>query len=84
MTYIIKVTHTAPTFKQFEEWGIQQAYPIFFMEIIFYDEKDNETFSNTPFTTISGQDYSFEQTEIFIYKSRPDFNNATKQNVIRY
>ena len=50
----------------------------------FYDEKDNETFSNTPFTTISGQDYSFEQTENFIYKSRPDFNNATKQNVIRY
>jgi hypothetical protein len=50
----------------------------------FYDEKDNETFSNTPFTTISGQDYSFEQTETFVYKSRPDFNNATKQNVIRY
>ena len=50
----------------------------------FYDEKDNDTFSNTPFTTISGQDYSFEQTENFVYKSRPDFNNATKQNVIRY
>jgi hypothetical protein len=50
----------------------------------FYDEKDNDTFSNTPFTIISGQDYSFEQTETFIYKSRPDFNNATKQNVIRY
>jgi hypothetical protein len=49
-----------------------------------YDEKDNEAFSDTPFTTISGQDYSFEQTENFIYKSRPDFNNATKQNVIRY
>jgi len=52
--------------------------------IEFYDEKDNESFSNTPFTTISGQDYSFEQTETFVYKSRPDFNNATKQNVIRY
>ena len=52
--------------------------------IEFYDEKDNDSFSNTPFTTISGQDYSFEQTETFVYKSRPDFNNATKQNVIRY
>jgi hypothetical protein len=41
MTYNIKVTHTSPTFKQFEEWGIQQAYPIFFMDIIFYSEKDN-------------------------------------------
>jgi hypothetical protein len=41
MTYNIKVTHTAPTFKQFEEWGIEQAYPTFYMDIIFYDEKDN-------------------------------------------
>jgi hypothetical protein len=41
MTYIIKVTHTSPTFKQFEEWGIQQAYPTFYMDIIFYVEKDN-------------------------------------------
>jgi hypothetical protein len=41
MTYIIKVTHTAPTFKQFKEWGIQQAYPTFYMDIIFYNEKDN-------------------------------------------
>jgi len=41
MTYVIKVTHTSPTFKQFEEWGIQQAHPTFYMDIIFYGEKDN-------------------------------------------
>jgi len=41
MTYIIKVIHTSPSFKQFEEWGIQQAYPTFYMDIIFYGEKDN-------------------------------------------
>jgi hypothetical protein len=41
MEYNIKITHTAPTFKQFEEWGIQQAYPTFYMDIIFYDVKNN-------------------------------------------
>jgi len=41
MTYNIKVTHTSPTFKQFKEWGIEQAYPTFYMDIIFYGEKDN-------------------------------------------
>ena len=30
MTYNIKVTHTAPTFKQFEEWGIEKVYPTFY------------------------------------------------------
>jgi hypothetical protein len=62
----------------------ERTYNTMTRVVEFYDEKDNETFSNTPFTIISGQDYSFEQTETFIYKSRPDFNNATKQNVIRY
>jgi hypothetical protein len=41
MTYNIEVTHTAPSFKQFEEWGIEKAYPIFFMDIIFYREENN-------------------------------------------
>ena len=31
MSYNIKVTHTAPTFKQFAEWGIQTAYPTFYI-----------------------------------------------------
>ncbi len=39
MEYIIKVTHTAPTFKQFEDWGIEQAYPTFYLNITFYDNE---------------------------------------------
>lgn len=40
--YKIKVTHTAPTFKQFEEWGVQQAYPKFYVNITFHDNDDKE------------------------------------------
>lgn len=50
----------------------------------FYDEKDNDTYSATPFYSISAADYAFEQQELFIYKSRPDFNNPSKQNVVRW
>ncbi len=39
MIYNINVTHTAPTFKQFEEWGIQRAYPTFYINITFYGKK---------------------------------------------
>lgn len=50
----------------------------------FYDEKDNDSYVSTPFYSITGADYAFDQQELFIYKSRPDFNNPTKQNVIRW
>ena len=36
MTYIIKVTHTAPNFKQFASYGIIEAFPTFYINIIFY------------------------------------------------
>jgi len=42
MAYGINVTHTAPTFKQFEEWGIQQAYPTFYINITFYKQEKEE------------------------------------------
>jgi hypothetical protein len=42
MLYNIKVTHTAPTFKQFEEWGIKEAYPEFYINIIFYNQEKEE------------------------------------------
>lgn len=35
---MFKITHTAPTMKQFEEWGVQEAYPTFYVDISFYDE----------------------------------------------
>lgn len=39
MSYNIKVTHTAPTFEQFAEWGVEQAYPTFYLNITFHDEE---------------------------------------------
>jgi hypothetical protein len=46
MSYNIKVTHTAPTFKQFAEWGVQQAYPTFYLNICFHNkETDMEVLS---------------------------------------
>ncbi len=42
MVYNIKVTHTAPTFKQFEEWGIQKAFPTFYINIAFHKKKKEE------------------------------------------
>ncbi len=40
--YKIKVTHTAPTYKQFSEWGVQQAYSNFFINISFIDDNDEK------------------------------------------
>jgi hypothetical protein len=42
MVYNIKVTHTAPTFKQFAEWGIQKAFPTFYINIAFHKKKKEE------------------------------------------
>jgi hypothetical protein len=42
MAYNIKVTHTAPTFKQFAEWGIQKAFPTFYINIAFHKKKKEE------------------------------------------
>ncbi len=39
MAYKIKITHTAPTFKQFAEWGVQQAWPTFYLNITFNNEE---------------------------------------------
>ncbi len=33
--YKIKVTHTAPSYGQFNEWGVQEAYPDFYQFVIF-------------------------------------------------
>ena len=42
MVYNIKVTHTAPTFKQFAEWEIQKAFPTFYINIAFHKKKKEE------------------------------------------
>jgi hypothetical protein len=45
MSYNIRVTHTAPTFKQFTEWGIERAFPTFYINITFYNDKEKEELS---------------------------------------
>jgi len=45
MSYNIKVTHSAPTFEQFQEWGIERAFPTFYIDIAFHkDEKEELSF----------------------------------------
>ena len=84
MTLNIKIIHTAPTFKQFEEWEIQQAYPTFYMDITFYSEKDN--IKVVSFRIVIKGDYyccgsrNFEGINISLdnYKIH---NNITKEQV---
>jgi hypothetical protein len=45
MSYNIKITHTAPSFKQFAEWGVERAFPKFYINITFHkDEKEELSF----------------------------------------
>ena len=63
---------------------IERIYTGYNRLVEFYDEKDNNTYANTPFYIISGKDYEFDQKELFIYRSRPDFNDPNKQSVIKW
>ena len=63
---------------------IERIYTDYNRLIEFYDEKDNNTYADTPFYIISGKDYEFDQKELFIYRSRPDFNDPNKQSVIKW
>ncbi len=84
MIYNINVTHTAPTFKQFEEWGIQRAYPTFYINITFYGKKKKK--EELSFRVkITGHYYccgsrNFEDIEIILdtYKIN---NNMSKEQV---
>ncbi len=79
MSYNIKVTHTAPTFKQFAEWGIQTAYPTFYINMTFYkNEKEELSFR----VKITGHYYccgsrNFEDIEIILdtYKNNTNMSN---------
>jgi len=82
MSYNIKVTHTAPTFKQFTEWEIQTAYPTFYINIVFYKEEKEELSFRVK---ITGHYYccgsrNFEDVEIILdtYKIN---NNMSKDQV---
>lgn len=84
MVYNINVMHTAPTFKQFEEWGIQQAYPTFYINITFYDDEKKEELSFR--VKITGHYYccgsrNFEDIKIGLdtYKIN---DNMSKEQVI--
>ncbi len=40
--YKIEVTHTAPTYEQFSEWCVQEAYPNFYINISIMDDNDEK------------------------------------------
>jgi hypothetical protein len=63
---------------------LEKIYSGYSKNIEFYDERDNGAYDSNPFYVLSGKDYSFEQNELFIYKSRPDFNSPTNQSVIKW
>ena len=62
----------------------EKIYSGYNKNIELYDERDNGSYDINPFYVLSGKDYSFEQNELFIYKSRPDINSQTKQSVIKW
>jgi hypothetical protein len=84
MAYNIKVTHTAPTFKQFAEWGIERAFPTFYVNITFHNKETN--MEDLSFKVkITGHYYccgsrNFEDIEISLdtYKIN---NNMSKEQV---
>jgi hypothetical protein len=78
----IKVSHTAPTFKQFEEWGIQQAFPTFYIYIKFYDNHSSEILSFT--IKITGHYYCSGSRNFEIDKTVLDhynIHNFTKEQL---
>jgi hypothetical protein len=82
MTYIIKVTHTAPTFKQFAEWGVERAFPKFYINLTFYkDEKEELSFR----IKITGHYYcsgsrNFEDIDIS-FDTYNNNNNMSKEQI---
>ena len=83
MEYNIKVTHTAPTFEQFEEWGIEQAYPTFYINITFYGEENREELSFR--LKITGHYYcsgsrNFEDIDMKLDKYKIN-NNMSREEV---
>lgn len=80
MTYNIKVTHTAPTFKQFEEWGVQNAFPDFYINITYHKEEKEELSFRVKITGHYCGSQNFEDIDISLdaYKIN---NNMRKEQV---
>jgi hypothetical protein len=83
MSYNIKVTHTAPTFKQFAEWGIQTAYPTFYINIVFYKEEKEELSFRVK---ITGHYYccgsrNFEDIDIILDTYKINNNNMSNEQI---
>jgi hypothetical protein len=56
-SYIFKVEHNIPTFSQFKQWGVKEAYPNFNLDLIIY-EKTSE-YDTLDTLEKNGYDYSF-------------------------
>lgn len=82
----IKVTHTAPTYEQFDEWGIEQAYPNFYIDISINNDKDEQIVWFK--VKISGNYYccgsqNFDIDEIVLDDYKIDTENINKENIIK-
>ncbi len=82
----IKVTHTAPTYEQFNEWGIEQAYPNFYIDISINNDKDEQIAWFQ--VKISGNYYccgsqNFDIDEIVLDDYKIDTENINNQNIIK-
>jgi len=66
-------------------WPITEySYTGYARLIQCFDQRDSDNYGSSPFYSISGKGYSFDQNEIFIYKSRPDLNNPNLPNVVKW
>ncbi len=82
----IKVTHTTPTYEQFNEWGIEQAYPNFYIDISINNDKDEQIAWFK--VKISGNYYcsgsqNFDIDEIVLDDYKIDTENINKENIIK-
>lgn len=83
--YNIKVTHTAPTFEQFAEWGIQQAYPTFYLNITFHENDKEEEVVLSFKVKIEGHYYcsgsrNFEDIDMELAEYK-NYNNMSKEEI---
>lgn len=66
-------------------WPITEYFYTGYSRLIqCFDQRDSDNYGSTAFYSISGKHYAFDQNEIFIYKSRPDLNNPSIPNVVKW
>ena len=78
-----KVIHDAPTYEQFEKWGVEDAYPEFDLDITYFDKDGKEVVSFR--VQITGHYYcsgsrNFEDIE-FKFVSHQNNGNLSNEQI---